>query len=107
MVRKIVCTPSVADPGCLSPIIGSEFFPSRSRIRIKEFKYFNPKKGFLNSRKYDPGLSSRILILIFYPSRIQGSKRHLIPDPVTGSAIPQPDKVWVREDPEKNKALTC
>jgi hypothetical protein len=38
-----------------------------SRIRIKEFKYFNPKKWFLSSRKYDPGCSSRILI--FYPSR--------------------------------------
>ncbi len=33
-------------------------FPSR--IRIKEFKYFNPKKWFLSSRKYDPGCSSRI-----------------------------------------------
>ncbi len=51
----------------------SDFFPSRipdpnclhpgSRIRIKEFKYFNPKKNkkkFLSSRKYDPGCSSRI-----------------------------------------------
>ncbi len=39
---------------------GSKFFPSR--IRIKEFKYF------------DMGCSSRIRILIFYPtgSRIQG-----------------------------------
>jgi hypothetical protein len=58
---------------------GSEFFPSR--IHIKEFKYFNPKKLFLSSRKYDSGCSSRIRILIFYPSRIQGSKRHQ-----TGSA---------------------
>jgi hypothetical protein len=46
---------SVADPGCLSRI--PEFFPSQFRIfsipdpnffhpgiRIKEFKYFNPKK---------------------------------------------------------------
>ncbi len=24
-----------------------EFFPSRIRITIKEFKYFNPKNGFL------------------------------------------------------------
>jgi hypothetical protein len=60
---------SVADPGPA----GSDFFPSRipdpnclhpgSRIRIKEFKYFmyfNPKKWFLNSRKYEPGCSSRI-----------------------------------------------
>jgi hypothetical protein len=43
--------------------------------------YFNPKKLFLSSRKYDPGCSSRIWILIFYLSRIQGSKRHRIPDP--------------------------
>jgi hypothetical protein len=37
--------------GDVSP--GSEFFPSR--IRIKKFKYFNPNKWFLNSLKYDPG----------------------------------------------------
>jgi hypothetical protein len=43
---------------------------------IKEFKYFNLKEWFLNSRKYDLGCSTRIRILIFYPSRIQGSKRH-------------------------------
>jgi hypothetical protein len=45
---------SVADPGCLSRILdpnffhpGSEFFPSRIRIK-KEFKYpyFNPKNCF-------------------------------------------------------------
>ncbi len=49
---------------------GSDLFPSRipdpnchrpgSRIRIEEFKYFNPKNRFLSSRKYDPGCSSRI-----------------------------------------------
>ncbi len=60
---------SVADPKCLS------------RIRTKEFRYFNPKKWFLSSRKYDSDFSSRIRILTFYPSRIQGSKRHRIPDP--------------------------
>jgi len=68
---------SVEDPGCLSripylnffhpgseifyiPEPGSEFFTSR--IRIKEFKYFNfnPKNCDLSSRKYDPGCSSRI-----------------------------------------------
>jgi hypothetical protein len=37
---------------------GSELFPSR--ILIKDFKYLNPKKWFLSSRKYDPGCSSRI-----------------------------------------------
>ncbi len=35
---------------------------------------------FLSSRKYDPGCSSRIWILIFYPSQIQVSQRHRIPD---------------------------
>ncbi len=68
--------------GMFIPDPGSEFFPSRirifpptgSRIRIKEFKYFN--QLFQSSRgKDDLGCSSRILILIFYPSRIQGSKR--------------------------------
>jgi hypothetical protein len=57
---------------------GSEFFPSR--VRIKDFKYVNPKKWFLSSQKYDPGCSSRIRILVFYLSRIQGSKRHRNPD---------------------------
>jgi hypothetical protein len=45
---------SIPDPG-------SELSPSR--IRIKEFKYFNPqknKKWFPSSRKYDMGCSSRI-----------------------------------------------
>jgi hypothetical protein len=46
------------------------FFHPGSRIRIKEFKYFIPIHLFLSSRKYDPGCSSRIRILIFYPSRI-------------------------------------
>jgi hypothetical protein len=51
--------------GMFIPVPGSDLFPSRildlhpgSRIRIKEFKYFNPKKNqqkwFLSSRKYDP-----------------------------------------------------
>ncbi len=69
----------IPDPTFFHP--GSELSPSR--IRIKEFKYFNPKKPkkwFLSSRKYDPGCSSRIRMLTFYPSRIQGSKRHRIPD---------------------------
>jgi hypothetical protein len=43
---------------------GSEFFPSR--IRIKEFEHFNPKK-FLRSRKYDPVCSSHIPDPEFFP----------------------------------------
>jgi hypothetical protein len=65
---------------------GFEFFTSR--IRIKGFRYFNPKNVCLSSRKYglpglfipDPDLIFYLSrILIFYPSRIQGSKRHRIP----------------------------
>jgi hypothetical protein len=59
---------------------GFEFFPFR--IRIKELKYFNRIKWFRSSWKYAPGCSSRIRILFFthHESRIQGSKRHGIPD---------------------------
>jgi hypothetical protein len=40
------CVPvgSVADQGCLSRIPDPNFFHPGSRICIKEFKYFNPKK---------------------------------------------------------------
>jgi hypothetical protein len=74
---------------------GSDFFPFRipdptfshpgSRIRIKYFKYFNPKKWFLSSRKYDPGCSSRIRIPTFYPSRIPDPGVKKAPDPGSGS----------------------
>jgi hypothetical protein len=75
----------VADPGCLSRIPDPNCLHPGSRILIKEFKYFNPKKAkqwFPSSKKYDPGCSSRIRMLTFsHPrSRIQGSKRHPIPD---------------------------
>jgi hypothetical protein len=42
--------PSVADPGCLSRIRRFYIPDLGSRIRIKEFKYFNPKKWCLSSR---------------------------------------------------------
>jgi len=112
---------SFSDPGCFSWIVdpGSEFFQSQipnqnfcildswsriwifsipdpgSRMRIKEFRYFNPKKWFLSYQKYDPSFWSRIRILTFYlsqipildpRSRIQWSKRHWIPDPGSGFA---------------------
>jgi hypothetical protein len=70
-IGKGSCRTSVADPE-LNQIFfhpGSEFYPSR--IRITEFKYFNPKKWFLSSRNYDSGCSSRIRILTFYSSRIR------------------------------------
>jgi hypothetical protein len=52
------------------------FFPPGSRILIQEFKYFNPTKWFLSSRKYDPGSSSQI--------RIPDLDTHFLP-------IPDPD----------------
>jgi hypothetical protein len=62
------------------PDPGSDFFPSQIRLfsipdpgseqsqsRIpdphQKILCFNPKKGFLSSRKYDPGCSSRIRML--------------------------------------------
>ncbi len=78
---------SVADPGCLSRL---RIFPSRiqgqkdsgSRIHIKEFKYFNPKKLFASSRNMirDVHPGSWTWFLTHPGSRIQGSKRHRIPD---------------------------
>ncbi len=65
-------------PGSRLPI----FFHPGSQICIKEFKYFNSKKWFLSSRKYDSGCSSRILF--FYPSRIPDIGVKKAPDP--GSA---------------------
>jgi hypothetical protein len=78
---------SVADSGCLSRI--RIFFLSRIRSfpipdrgsASKNLSIFTQKQMVLSSRKYDPCRSSRSWILTFYPSRIQGSKRHWIPDP--------------------------
>jgi hypothetical protein len=67
------------------PIPEFEFFPSR--IRIKEFKYFNPKKWFLSSRKYDGlGCSFRVRIPDpdFLPIPDQGVQR--APDRGSGFA---------------------
>ncbi len=73
---------------------GSDFFPSRlhpgSRILIKKFTYFNPKKNkkwFLSSKKYDPCCSSRIPDpdADFPPIPDLGSRGQKAPDP--GSRI--------------------
>ncbi len=71
------------EAGVAASVTDPNFFHPGSWIRIKELKYFNPQKLFLSSRKYGPGCSSRNI----YPSRIQGSKRHRIPEPpLLGSA---------------------
>ncbi len=76
---------------------GSEFFPSRMLdpgSASKNFSILTKKNGFSALRNmirvFHPGSGSRIWILTFYlsrilildpRSRIQGSKRHRIPDP--------------------------
>jgi hypothetical protein len=82
---------SIPDPGSDIFHPGSEFFPSR----IPDPNFFHPgsvsknlsiklKKGFLSSRKYDPGCSSRIRILTFYPSQIPDPGVKKAPDPGSG-----------------------
>ncbi len=68
-IQSTLLSTSVADPNFFRIRI---FLHTGSRIRIKEFRYFNPKKWFLSSWKNDLGCSSRIRILFFYPSRIPG-----------------------------------
>ncbi len=92
------------------PDPGSQFFPSRipdpnffhpgsgSRIRIKEFKYFNPKKWFLSSRKYDPGCSFRIPDPDFSPIPDPGVTRHRIPDPQHWSKLLQGEPSWFQNE---------
>jgi hypothetical protein len=57
----------IPDPNIFIP--DPNFFHPWYRIRIKEFNYFNP-----SSQKYDQSCSSRIRILICYPSRIPDPK---------------------------------
>ncbi len=73
----------------------------KAMLRIRDvlpwFEFFHQGPGFriqikeltqtivFNSRKYDPGCSCRIRIFTHPGSRIQGSKRHRIPDPGSGS----------------------
>jgi hypothetical protein len=58
------------------------FFHLGTRIHIKEFKFFNPKKCFfLKLSKYDPGCSSRIPDPDFLP--IPDLEIKKAPDPET------------------------
>jgi hypothetical protein len=60
------------------------FFHPGSRIRIFPSRIPDPKKSFPSSRKYDPGCSSRIRILIF--NHIPDTGVQKAPDPGSGSA---------------------
>jgi hypothetical protein len=91
---------SVADPGRL--------FGSRIRIfsipdpgsASKNLSILTQKIVFLSSRKYDPGCSSRIRILIFYPSRIPGSKRRRIPDLHTAETFSSQENKGIKRKAE-------
>jgi hypothetical protein len=61
----------IPNPNFFHP--GSEFFPSR--IRVKEFKPFYLTKWFLSSREYDPRCTSQVRIPDPDPDFL------LIPDP--------------------------
>ncbi len=76
---------SIQDPG-------SELSPSRipgpgsASKNLSILTPKKPKKWFLSSRKCDPGCSSRIRMLTFYPSRIPDPGVKRAPDPGSGSA---------------------
>jgi hypothetical protein len=81
--------PTFFHPGSRIPDPNFSIPDPGSRIRIKEFQSFNPKKWFLSSRKYDPGCSSRIPDPdpYFLPIPDPGSRGQK----GTGSLIPDPD----------------
>jgi hypothetical protein len=119
-------TSSVSDPGCLSripdptffhprtrirlfsiPDPGSELSPSRSWIRIKEFKYYSPKKtkkmgqkGTQSRSVADPGCLSRITDPTFFHP---GSR---IPDP---NCLHPGSRILIKEfkffNPQKSKNM--
>jgi hypothetical protein len=59
----------------------------------------NPKKWFLSYKKYDPGCSSRIRMLTFYPSRI--------PDPGVKKALDPGSESAALVDSLKEAAISC
>ncbi len=104
--RSVFFPSQIPDPGSKFfaswiPDPGSEFFPSRildPGCALKYLSILTKKNGFSALRNmirvFDPGSGSWMWILTFYlsqipildpRSRIQGSKRHRIPDP--GSLI--------------------
>jgi hypothetical protein len=54
-----------------------------------------PKKWFLSSKKFDPGCSSRIRILFYYPSRIPHPGVKKAPDPGSRIRIRNTDILFV------------
>jgi hypothetical protein len=92
------CWINIPDPNCFpSRIPDQDFFHPGSRIRIKEFKYFNPKNFFQDLRNMiqvfipDPDLT-------FYLSRIPDPEVKKAPDPGSATLV-TPDYLlinWIR-----------
>jgi hypothetical protein len=90
----------VAGIFCLQTVLricypGSQFFPSRVPDPIKNLSIITPKM-VSNLSEYDPGCSSRILILIFLPIPDPRSRGKKAPDPLSGSATLLADHITVR-----------
>ncbi len=68
----LLLDPNFFHPVSRIPDPGSKRFRIPDPDQHQRIYVFYSKKFFLSSRKYDPGCSSRILILIFYPSRRAG-----------------------------------
>jgi hypothetical protein len=86
------------------------FFHPGSRILIKEFKYFNPKKSkkwFLSFKRYDPGCSTRIPDpdADFLPSRIPDPGVKKAPNPGPRIRIRNTEK-WV-DVAQNNSGVGC
>ncbi len=94
--RSRILDPNFFHPGALIPDPNFFIRGPGSRIRIKEFRYFNPKKWFLSSQKYDPGFPSRIRIPDPDPDFLP------IPDPDPVSQIPNPG---VKKAPEPGSRI--
>ncbi len=77
-VQRTLLYDQCCGSGMFIRIPDPNFFPSR--IRIREFKYFNPKKWFHPLGNMIRVVHSGSWLFTHPGSRIQGSKRHRIPD---------------------------
>ncbi len=81
-IRDPLLLCSVADPGCLSRIPDPNLFHPGSQIRIFPSRIHTKKSLNILTQKIGFKLSFGNMIRVVHPgSRIQGSKRHRIPDP--------------------------
>ncbi len=88
-MEKEIPTISVADPGCLSRIRRSRVIKiPGSGSASKNLNNFEPKKLFLSSRKYDPGMFFLDPDLDFLPIPDPGVKKVPISDFFGSATLP-------------------